>query len=71
MFDYTQVYNPRSMSREHMLENLDPKVASTKLDALDLKVLQSFPADKCSPTNSWYECCGGSQKSIPTCGVGN
>jgi hypothetical protein len=54
-----------------MLENLDPKVAATKLDEADLKVLESFPPDKCSSDNSWYECCGGSQKSIPSCGEGH
>lgn len=61
------VYNPRSMRAEHMKENLDPKVAAAKLDAADLKVLEGFPPDRCSATNQWYECCGGSQKSIPKC----
>jgi hypothetical protein len=33
------------------------------------QVLESFPPDECSaPNNNWYECCGGSQLSIPTCG---
>ena len=47
------VYNPRTMVGEHMIDNLDPKVAATKLDAADLKVLESFPPDKCSKTNNW------------------
>ena len=41
------------MVGEHMIDNLDPKVAATKLDAADLKVLESFPPDKCSKTNNW------------------
>jgi len=32
------VFNPRSMNKAHMLENLDAKVTSTALDADDLKV---------------------------------
>lgn len=61
------VYNPRSMSKAHMKDNLDPKVAATVLDADDLKALQSFEPDDCKH-DGWYECCGGSQPSIPSCG---
>eukprot|EP00729_Bicosta_minor_P002069 gene2069-18842_t len=49
------VYNPRP-------------VASTKLDAEDVAALNSFEPDDCK-NDSWYECCGGSQPSIPSCGI--
>jgi hypothetical protein len=50
-----------------MRDNLDPKVAETKLDESDLKVLESFEPDACKD-DGWYECCGGTQASIPSCG---
>jgi hypothetical protein len=40
---------------------------ATVLDADDLKALQSFEPDDCKH-DGWYECCGGSQPSIPSCG---
>ena len=55
------------MNKQHMLDNLDPKVAATKLDAEDMHALNGFEPDDCKH-DSWYECCGGSQASIPSCG---
>ena len=42
------VFNPRSMSKPHMLENLAVKLSKVTLDAAELKVLQSFEPDACS-----------------------
>ena len=62
------VYNPRSMNKQHMLDNLDQRVKKTKLDAEDINALNSFEPDDCK-VDSWYECCGGFQPSIPSCGT--
>ena len=38
-----------------------------KLDDDDRAAIEALPADACTGKDDWYECCGGSQKSIPKC----
>ena len=65
-FDQGIVFNPRTMSLAHQKENLGAVAFGGKLDD-DRAAIQALPADACSATNKWYECCGGSQPSIPHC----
>lgn len=61
------VVNPRTANPEHMDENLDPLVLNLVLSEAERETLENFKANSCAD-DKWYECCGGSQPSIPSCG---
>ena len=47
-------------------ENLD--IFSFQLTDREITVLESLPQGSCEGDQGWYECCGGTQPSIPSCG---
>ena len=47
-------------------ENLD--IFSFQLTDREITVLESLPQGSCEGDPGWYECCGGTQPSIPSCG---
>jgi len=50
--------NPRSMSPQHMRDNLE--AYSLVLNQTEVHMLSTRPQDLCSTDASWYECAGGS-----------
>ena len=50
--------NPRSMSAQHMADNL--AAYAITLNQTEVHMLSTRPQDLCSVDASWYECAGGS-----------